>query len=55
MAEFPSADSRASATGAINEIVEVSREWASKLLQPQTWYRLNMTLGLKRLQELIQV
>lgn len=33
----------------------MSREWAHKLFRPETWYNLNMSLGFKRLQELIQV
>lgn len=53
--EGPPAAHRGPTTGAINEIVEVSREWAYKFLKPETWYKLNMSLGLKRLQELIQV
>jgi hypothetical protein len=49
------ASSETRGSGAINDIVEVSREWAHKLLRRETWYKLNMSLGLKRLQELIVV
>jgi len=40
-------------SGAVSDIVGVSRDWACRLLKRETWY--SMSLGLKRLQELIQV
>ena len=52
----PSAAADARGTTLVDDIVEVSRSWANRLVPTaETWYRLNMTLGLKRLQELIQV
>lgn len=41
--------------GSVSDIVGVCKEWWSNLIKPETRYSMSQVLGLKRLQELIQV